>query len=236
MKDKWKKPYKSRAKKSQPVVTEKQVKAIVKKENAKINEPKQVDYSTEPIPASCFYHNVPSILDDNMVYSQQGTFDEEISAGRNRIGDSIYCKYIDLTVMITNFQTRPNLCYRITVVQTRDSATAFPGGAAIYGHPQCGNVIIAPVDTELPGLVRVVYDKTFYSLAYQNSSTGNVDKKFIWKHRINVNRKIQYDNASSQASSNSYKLYITCYDTQASLILDNVARYSYMRRMVFLDN
>ena len=236
MKAKWKKPYKSRAKKSQPLVTEKQVKAIVRRENAKVNEDKIVDYATEPIPGFCFYHDTPLILDDNMLFSSLGVNDEEIALGRNRIGDSLYCKYIDLTLMISNFSTRPNLCYRITVVQTRDGSTSFPSGAAIYGHPQCGNVIIAPVDTELAGLVKVVYDKTFYNLAYQNSSTGNVDKKFIWRHRVKVNRKIHYDNSSTSPSSNSYKIFVTCYDTQASLILDNVARYSYMRRMVFIDN
>lgn len=238
MRDKFKKPYKARrtryAKtKARQSALVAQVKKIVQREANKTMEGKIGDYSTEPMPLSCYYHNVPYVHDTDMLYCAQGTTDEEIALARNRIGDSIYCKHIDLALMITNFQTRPNLVYRITVIKTKQGATSLPNP---FGHPQCGNSIISPVDTELPGIVSVVYDRVFDSRAFQTAQDGNEDKKFIWKYRVKVNRKIRYDNGNQNSSSNSYQLWVTCYDSQAVLITDNVARFSYMRRMTFIDN
>jgi len=213
----------------------KTVKAVVKKQMNNVIESKVGDYSTEPIPALCFYHNVPVQLDSNMFYLQQGITDEEIQASRNRIGDSIFVKNIQLSLMITNFATRPNLCYRISVVKVKNATVVFPSGSLIYGHPQCGNMIMAPIDTELEGLVAVVYDRVFNTLAYQTAQAGNADKKFIWKHSVKVNRKIRYDNASSDPSNFTYRIIVVCYDTQAAYITDNVARWTYFRRTHFLD-
>lgn len=211
------------------------VKKIVKAQMSNVVESKQLDYSLEPIPLSCLYHNVPSVLDQDMCFSQQGTFDEEIALGRNRVGDSIYVKNIQLKLMLTSFATRPNLCYRITVVKTKDGQTSLPGGSAIYGHPQCGNNMVSPVDTELAGISSVVYDRVLTATAFQTAQTGNADKKLMWSYSIKVNRKIRYDNSGANASSPSYRLYLTAYDTQGAFITDNVARYTYFRRTHFLD-
>jgi len=213
----------------------KAVKSIVKSQMAKVVESKILDYSVEPIPALCCYHNVPILLDNNMFYSQQGLTDEEITASRNRVGDSIFVKNIQLSLLLTNFSTRPNLCYRISVVKVASASVTFPSGSIIYGHPQCGNMMLAPIDTELPGLVSVVYDRVFYNTAYQTAQTGTADKKFIWRHNVKVNRKVKYDNASSDPSNMTYRLILTAYDTQAAYITDNVARYTYMRRTHILD-
>jgi hypothetical protein len=94
---------------------------------------------------------------------------------------------------------------------------------------------MAPIDTELPGLKSVVYDKKFYNLAYQTAQDGNEDKKFIWEYNIKVNRKVRYDNGSSTCSSPTYRLIVTCYDSQSVAITDNVARFTYFRRTHFTD-
>jgi len=211
------------------------VKKIANKQLTKVVESKVGDYSTEPAAIVSFYHNTPIYLDTNALYLQQGVTDEEIGASRNRIGDSVYSKTIDYKLMITNFATRPNLCYRISVVKVKDNTVSFPSGSIIYGHPQCGNMIMAPIDKELPGLVSVEYDRVFYNLATQTAQSGNADKKFIWNHTVKVNRKIRYDNGSADPSTCTYRTIVTCYDTQAALISDNVARYTYFRRHNFLD-
>ena len=215
--------------------TARAVKKIVKNQMAKTTESKIMDLYNEPIPLSCFYHNVPSVIDYDMCVSAQGTFDEEIALTRNRVGDSVYIKNIQMALLISNFSTRPNLMYRITIVKTKFGLATIPGGAAIYGHPQCGNLIMAPIDTELEGLAGVVYDRVFTS-ANQPSNDGNEDRKFYWKHNLKVNRKIKYDNSAGNTGSASYRLFVTCYDTQASIILDNVARYTYFRRTHFTDS
>lgn len=215
--------------------TARAVKKIVKRQMAQVIERKIGDYSIEPIPALCLYHNVPSVLDSNMFYCQQGITDEEIGASRNRIGDSIYSNNIQLTLLLTNFATRPNLLYRITVVKIANSTTTFPGGSIIYGHPQCGNMMIAPIDTELPGLVSVVYDRVITSLSHDTAQTGTSDRKLIWRYNVKTKHRVKYDNGSSDPSTCNYRIILTAYDTQASYITDNVARYTYMRRHHFMD-
>ena len=237
MKDKYKKPYKARrtryAKtKARQQAAVAQIKQVVRRELSKTLEYKISDYSNEPIPALGYYHNVPLAHDTDALYVAQGILDEEIQAVRNRIGDSIYAKYIDYGLMITNFQTRPNLCYRITILKTKTGATVISNP---YSHPQCGNSIMAPVDIENPGIVSVVYDRTFDSRAFQTAQDGNEDKKFIWKHRVKVNRKIKYDNSAATSSSHTYQIWVVCYDSQAVLITDNVARFTFMRRTTFID-
>ncbi len=101
----------------------------------------------------------------------------------------------------------------------------FPSGSIIYGHPQCGNMMLAPIDTELPGLVSVVYDRVITQLAYQTAQSGNADKKLIWRYNVKTNHKVKYDNSSSDPSTASYRLILTAYDTQAAYITDNIARY-----------
>lgn len=211
------------------------VKRIVKSQMSKVIESKVLDYSLEPIPFSALYHNVPSVLDNDMCFSAQGTFDEEIASGRNRVGDSIYVKNIQVKLMLTSFSTRPNCVFRVTVVKTKDGNVSLPGGSSIYGHPQCGNNMISPIDTELAGLSGVVYDRVISSNANQTAQTGNADKKFILTFSVKVNRKIRYDNSAGNASSPSYRLFLTAYDTQGAFITDNIARYTYFRRTHFLD-
>ena len=212
--------------------TARAVKQIVRKQMSAVIESKVSDYSTEPVPALAYYHNTPYIHDTDMFFMSQGVRDELLNTPQNRIGDSIYVKNIQLSLMITNFSTRPNLCYRITILKVKDISVSLNNP---YGHPQCGNSIMAPINTEATGLLAVVYDKTFTSLAFQTANGGDQDKKFIWRHNIKVNKKITYDNSSLTASRFTYRLYVTCYDTQATLIASNVARFTYMRRTHFLD-
>lgn len=222
--------------KAKPPVTVRQyVHRQIKNALGGIVESKVLDYSTEPIPALCYYHNTPYVHDTDMFYCQQNVRDEELIGAQNRIGDSIFVKNIQLKLMITNYQTRPNLCYRITVIKVDSGNTVLPGGSVIYGHPQCGNMIIAPIDTELAGLKSVVYDKKFHKLAFQTAQDGNEDKKFIWEYNIKVNRKVRYDNGSVNTFSPTYRLLVTCYDSQGTLITDNIARFTYFRRTHFMD-
>lgn len=212
--------------------TAKAVKQIVRKQMSAVIESKVSDYSAEPIPAAAYYHNTPYIHDTDMFFMAQGVRDEMLNIPQNRIGDSIYVKNIQMALMITNYSTRPNLCYRITILKVKDIAVSLSNP---YGHPQCGNLIMAPINTETSGLLGVVYDKTFSALAYQTANAGDQDKKFIWRHNLKVNKKVTYDNSSLAASHFTYRLYVTCYDTQSTLILTNVARFTYMRRTHFLD-
>lgn len=208
------------------------VKKIVKKQMGNVIESKHADFSNEPIPLSCYYHNVTYIHDSDVFTISQGVQDSEISNPQNRIGDTVYVKNVQFRLLITNFSTRPNLLYRITICKVKSGSVALPNP---YTHPQCGNAIMAPIDTEDTNIISVAYDRVFSSLAYQTAQQGNADKKFYWKYNLKVNKKVRYDNASNVAANFTYRVFVTCYDTQGALITDNVARFTYFRRTHFLD-
>ena len=208
------------------------VKAIVKSQLQQVVETKNIDNAAEPIPLSCLYHNTPLTLETDVLYSQQGITDS-MALTTNRIGDSMYVKGVSMALMITNFATRPNLCYRITIIKTKQGIVS--GLANPYGHPLCGNSIIAPVNREERDLVSVVYDRTFTNVASGNQAGGDSDQKWIWRHYLPVNRKVKYNNSGSECASNSYRVYLTAYDTQATFITTNVARFTWFRRTHFMD-
>lgn len=208
------------------------VKKIVMHQMKKVVESKYLDNSLEPFPIQALYHNVPYILETDCLYCTQGITDSEAVVS-NRIGDSIYVKNIQMSLLCTAFSTRPNCFFRITVLKVKDGNV----GAFLpnpYGHPLCGNLMVAPIDTELNAIVSVVYDRVFQPS--QEASNGNsYDKKFLWKYSVPVNRKVRYDNSGAQTINNTYRVYVTAYDTQASIITDNVARFTWFRRTHFLD-
>jgi len=208
------------------------VKAIVKSEMKQVIETKYIDNGTEPIPLSCLYHNTPYLLESDLLYSTQGITDS-MALTSNRIGDSIFVKGVTMVLMLTNFSTRPNLVYRISVIKTKQGIVSGLGNP--YGHPLVGNSIVAPIDRENRDLVSVVYDKTFTNVASGNQAGGDSDQKWIWRHYLPVNRKVKYVNGGSECASNSYRVYVTAYDTQGTFITTNVARFTWFRRVHFMD-
>jgi len=208
------------------------VKAIVKSQMKQVIETKCIDNGAEPIPALCLYHNTPYTLETDLLFSTQGVTDS-MALTTNRIGDSIYVKGVTMSLMLTNFSTRPNLVYRISIIKTKQGIVSGLGNP--YGHPLVGNSIIAPINREERDLVSVVYDRTFTNVASGNQAGGDSDQKWVWRHYLPVNRKVKYNNAGSECASNSYRVYVTAYDTQGTLITSNVARFTWFRRVHFMD-
>jgi len=103
-------------------------------------------------------------------------------------------------------------------------------------HAQTGNVIVNPINTELPNLVSVVYDQTFTSNNNAGPLTGAWrDTKFLWKKNFPINKRIKYPDGSSDPSNYTYRVYTALYDTQGALQTDNVGRFSYFRALYFQD-
>lgn len=213
--------------------TARAVKKIVKKQMSNVLESKVLDVLNEPIPLNCFYHNSVYIMDADMCRCEQGVQDSDALNPPNRIGDSIFVKNVQLGLLITNFTNFPNLCYRITIVKIKNGNLAYTDP---YFHPQLGNKLMNPVDTEAPECIKVIYDRRFNALAFQSSATPQAgDKKFLWNYNLKVNHKVKYDSGSANATGPTYRLFVTCYDTQATTTLSNVARFTYYRRTHFLD-
>lgn len=213
--------------------TARAVKLIVKSQMSKVIESKILDNWLEPSQPFTLYHNVPYVLENDVFFATQGITDTE-SAPSNRIGDSIYARNVQMKLLATCFNTRPNTQFRLTIVKTKSGGSGLTNP---WQHPNCNNILLCPVDTENPEIVSVVYDQVLTPI---QTGPGNIgasgqDKKIFFRYNLPVNRKIKYDNNAGNCNSHSYKVFIGAYDTQATTTFDNVARFSWFRRTHFLD-
>lgn len=210
----------------------KAVKSIVDAKMNKVIEIKRNDYFNEPFPATAYYHNVWYNHDFNALYCNQGVRDEEGSTSNNRLGDSIYAKSLHLRLLVTQFYDRPNMAIRILVLKVKSGLSLSNPTA----HAQTGNVIVNPINTELPNLLGVVYDKTFITNNNAGPLTGAWrDTKFLWTKTIPINKRIRYPDGAPDPSDYTYRVYTALYDTQGALTTDNVGRFSYFRSLHFQD-
>lgn len=209
------------------------VKKIVMSQMKKVVETKILDNFLEPSQPLTLYHNAVYVLENDLFFCSQGIGDSE-GVTSNRIGDSIYVKNVTMKFLLTAFNTRPNTQFRISIIKTKSGNS---GLTQPYQHPLVNNVLLCPIDTELPDIVSVVFDKVF-TLPQTGPGTlgaSGQDKKIYFTYNLPVNRKIKYDQGGTNIGSNSYKVFLSAYDTQASTILDNIARFSFFRRTHFLD-
>lgn len=209
------------------------VKKIVMTQMKKVVESKIIDNFVQPSQPATLYHNVPYTIENDLFFCQQGYGDVE-DVPSNRLGDSIYVKSVYMSFLMTCFNTRPNTQFRFTIIKTKSGNSSITNP---WQHPLVNNILLCPVDLEQPDIVSVVYDRVFTPIQTGNGTQGQSgqDKKIFFKYNLKVNRKVKYDNNVGYTGSNSYKVFIGAYDTQASSTLDNIARFSFFRRTHFLD-
>lgn len=211
------------------------VKAIVKTQMNRVIETKRADYMLEPLPINALYHNTWSILDNNCLYVTQGVQESENVIPPNRIGDAVYTRNLSFRCLFTKFNDRCNVVLRILILKVKSGTTVLNPTT----HAQLNNVISNVVNTELPNIVSVAYDRTFVlnNNVFIHNTTGGVprDTKFFWKHNMKVNQKIRYQDGSPDPINWTYRVYATMYDTQAAFTTDNLGRFSYARYHYFQD-
>ena len=221
------------AKKSLGKTTARAVKAIVRSQMGKVIETKHADYLYEPVPLSCFYHNVWYNFESDPFTVNQGVTDSQFLNPTNRIGDSIFVKGVSLKILFTNFNNWPNNHIRILVLKCKAGSSGITNPT---DHPQLSNNLIAPVETEDARLRAVVYDRTFSVMSTESAQNPNgVDKTWLWKHYIKVNKKIKYDDAGASSGNDVYRVYALMYSTQGTFTTTNIGRFSYYRRTYFQD-
>lgn len=216
-----------------PAKTATAVKAIVKSQMNKVVETKRNDYLYEPIPSSGFYHNVWTVFENDIFFSGQGVQDNQaVSVPNNRIGDSIYAKNCNWSILFTKFVDRPNLVLRIVILKVKQFAGA---GLVPTNSPQLNNVIVQPIDAENSNILAVKYDRTFVLNNNIDGASAIRDTKFLWKHSMPIKHRMKYADGAIQPSNFTYRVYAAFYDTQAALETDNVGRFSYRRSLYFQD-
>lgn len=211
------------------------VKKIVKSQINKVVEYKNADYAFEPAVLATMYHNTWYQFESDPFSMYQGTSDSETINPINRIGDSIYAKYINFRIMFTSSIYRPTSSVRIVILKCKASVSS---PANISTHPQCPNNMIAPIDREHPNCRQVVYDKVWKlsNSALAVSPGDSVSTiSFNWSHNLKVNKKIAYEDGSLGTKGDTYRIFALAYDNQATSTTDQVLRFSYFRRTVFQD-
>jgi len=240
MKDKWKKPYTPRAKKSKnskPVTTVAQVNKIVDTKMNRVIETKHLDNFNEAV---FLYHNVPVSIETDPFYCAQGTADSPAGGSTpNRIGDSVFGKKVWLKMLFDQYQDRPNLIVRITCVRIKSGAAPIVP-ATLLGHPQSNNFILNPINTELSALHTenpIVYDKRIVvNTGITLANSAGKDSHFFKELDFAVNRKLKYlDGGLTVTGPFTLQIVITAYDSYGSLVTDNLCRLMFMRRSYIQD-
>jgi hypothetical protein len=209
------------------------VKAIVKSQMNKVIETKRNDYLFEPLALNCFYHNVWYVFENDCFFLNQGVQDSQSAVvPNNRIGDSIYAKNINYSILFTSFVDRPNICLRIVILKVKQFAGA---GLIPTSQNQLTNNVVQSIDAENSNIIACKYDKTFVLNRNVNTTQATRDTKFLWQHRLPINHRMKYADGAVQPSNFTYRIYAMMYDTQGSLQTDNVGRFSYRRSLYFQD-
>lgn len=212
----------------------KAVKALIRAEQSKVIEAKHADYMYEPVPLAGFFHNTWRLMEQDPFTLLQGVQGSENLNPPNRVGDSIFCKYIDYKLILYNFNDRPNLLYRILILKIKPDTPTVSNPTL---HPQSVSQIVSPVDYENSQIISVVYDRVINTERNISITSGPTirDTKTYWSHRLKVNQKIKYEDGANAARNFTYAFWVCAYDTVNSLSTDNVARYTYARRNVYYD-
>jgi hypothetical protein len=214
----------------------KEVKKINKKMMNKVIETKNVDYLAEGF---ILYHNIPTLVESDCFYLSQGVQDSSAAGPPNRIGDSVYAKSVWMKWFIDQYQDRPNITLRFTVLRIKTGAIPLTS-AQVYQHPQGGNSIINPINTEHASLYTknpVVYDKrVVINTGITLANSGGKDSHYYKEKTFKVNKSLKYDSGAQNVSGPfTIQVFVTAYDSYGTLTSDAIARLMWARRSYFMD-
>lgn len=136
-----KKARKPLAKISKPLANT--VKAIVKKQLNKVVETKKsVHSNTDGI--EC-YHNNFITVDDEPLFTSQGTADPNATDNQNRIGDKVLCKGVSMKMMVELNERYSDVTCRLVLI--RSSRNDTPTRATLFCGAS-GNKMLDTINTE----------------------------------------------------------------------------------------
>ena len=235
-KGKYKKATKKGKSTALSVAQKKEVKTIQKKMMNQVIETKNMDYINEGI---ILYHNTPSAVETDCFYLNQGVQDSSFAAAANRLGDSIYAKSVWMKWFIDQYQDRPNITLRFTVLRIKSGAIPMTA-AQVYFHPQGGNCIINPINTEHSSLYTkapVAYDKrVVINTGITLANSGGKDSHYYKEKTFKVNKALKYDSGSTVVSGPfTLQVFVSAYDSYGSLVSDSICRLMWARRSYFMD-
>lgn len=237
------------------------VRAIVKKQLNKVVETKKSVFSTSD-GVECFHNNFIT-LDDDLVYTTQGTADPNSTDNQNRIGDKILCKGVSIRMMIELNERYSDVTCRLILVRSARNDT--PTRATLFCGAS-GNKMLDTINTERFTILAQKYFKikapnqtisTTTGGAFEVASLGtnagiefvnNPDLKTmsrstkivkLWVPGSKFGRGgvITYDSGSSNPKQYDYHLFLYSYSNYTTAQdLWYVSRCNdYVRTMYFQD-
>jgi len=182
------------------------------------------------------YHNVSDRLLTNLMAVSQGvndTLGTSVALNTNRIGDVIQPVSATLYFQFRQPADRPNVSFKIFVLK-------FGGGAvpptSLPTKTITNNLMIDPVDTERCSVVKI---KTFKSPDnyWAGTFASSKETNFFKIMHIKFPKTNYYylgDN-SGQGKFWNYAVYSVAYDTQGTLITDNIGSLVFNAVLNFKD-
>lgn len=163
----------------------------------------------------------------------------------NRIGDKITPLSMTIKLWIASKLDRPNLMFRVIICKMPKSVgntLTNSNNVYIFQPSQLGatgNTMIMPIDYDRG--IKPYYDRVF-NLQVGFSQYGgpvNVGKECHKYLALKIRRKcsgtIVFDNAAQNIVNSPLAMYIIPYDSYGTLVVDNIASYSYSMRMYYKD-
>lgn len=181
-------------------------------------------------------HNVSDRLVSNLMAVSQGvndTLGTTVALNTNRIGDEIQPISSTIYLQFRQPADRPNVTWKIFILK-------FGGGAvpptSLPTKTITNNLVIDPIDTERCSVVKVRTYK--YNDNYWQGSSG-LSKETNFFRKIHIRypkRKYKFlgDN-SGQGKFWNYAVYSVAYDTQGTLITDNIGTVIFNSVLNFKD-
>lgn len=230
------------------------VRAIVKRQLNKVVETKKSVFSTSD--GTEIYHNNFITLDDDLLYTTQGTTDPNATDNQNRIGDKVLCKGVSLRMMIELNERFSDVTFRLIVV--RSSRNDTPTRSTLFCGTS-GNKMLDTINTERftiiaqkyfkikaanPGAIGGTYGGALPSGYYDQNAGQQVLsratkmlKLWIPAYKFGKGGVITYDSGSSNPKQFDYHVFLYSYSNYTtSQDIYYIARCNdYVRTMYFQD-
>jgi len=174
------------------------------------------------------FHNVGGaggpVVYGNLLRTDSGSLQTQ------RVGDTVWGKYLQMRLWLSNKSDRTNIMYRILVISTPPDQVNTTNPVSLW-KGFVGNRMLDYVNTDI---YNVVYEHMLDVEAGDTSQEPDAALREIstfHKFTIPLDRKIQYQTDASgtvipSLQSNCLSLVVIPYDAFGTLVTDNVASYA----------
>jgi len=208
-------------------LTRKQARTVAKIAKRTIMKTTEAKHSNFAGENKQLFHNIPYYT-SNLLQTSLGLEDEDTPGKSMRVGDEIYLNNINARIWMSNKHDRPNVMYRIMLVEYTQGHTV---DNALVFFTQT-NKMLDRVNNEKVRVLAAKYVKpgADYTLnAHEHSFLITMNKKYAKP------RKVVYHNGGQVPKKTNVALVVCCYDAFGTAQTDNIASFAYDLKLTWRD-